>query len=113
MEVYSVYKLLVMLSVDLVCCTIPTKIIPSPVDIEVVSVNLLVQHSVKLYLVYNPPNSGKIYQQKLVSFLSDIMQSYNNIVILGDFNALDIDWSTLRVINIPIQVIISPSKMLP
>ena len=69
----------VMLAVDQ---SIPTKIIPSPVDIEVVSVHFW--WSIRLsnsYFVYNPPNSGKIYQQKLVSFLSDIMQFYNNIVI--------------------------------
>ena len=78
----------VMLAIDQ---SISIKTIPSPEDIEAVVVHLT-QHSVKLCLVYNPPNSDKLYQQKLISFLSKLN---DNIVILGDFNALDIDWLTL------------------
>ena len=48
--------------------------IPSPEDIEMVAVQLT-QHSVKLCLVYNLPDSDKLYQQKLISFLSNFIQS--------------------------------------
>ena len=44
---------------------------------------------------YNPPNSGQ--QEKLQTFLSDIMQSDGDVIILSDFNTPDIDWSTLTV----------------
>ena len=46
-------------------------------------------------LVYNPPNTGLLYQQKLTSFLSDIMQTDEKVILLGDFNTPDIDWHTL------------------
>ena len=76
--------------------SISIKTIPSPEDIKAVVVHLT-QHSVKLCLIYNPPNSDKLYEQKLISFLYLIScnQMTCNIVILGDFNAPDIDWLTL------------------
>ena len=55
-----------MLAVDQ---SIPTKIIPSPESIGIISVQLLTQHPVKICLVYNPPNIERIYQHKLISFL--------------------------------------------
>ena len=60
----------------------PTKLVPSPNDIEVLIIYLLIQHPTKLCIVYNPPNRGMLYQQRLLSYLSDIMQSDGNIVII-------------------------------
>ena len=82
----------VLLAVDL---SIPTKVISSLNDIEAIAVHLLTRNPIKLCVVYNPPNSGLLYQQKLLSFLSDFMQSEGNVLILGDFNTPDINWSTL------------------
>lgn len=82
----------VMLAIDQ---SIPSKIIPSPNDIEVIIVQIMAHNPIKLCLVYNPPNCGFNYQQKLLTFLSDIMQSKGNVVIMGDFNVPDIRWPTL------------------
>ena len=82
----------VLLAVNL---SIPSKIVSCPDDIEAIVIELFPQHPVKLCLVYNPPNTGLLYQQKLISFLSDIMQTDGNVIILGDFNTPDIDWHAL------------------
>ena len=68
--------------------SIPPKVITSPDDIEAITVQLLTCHPIKLCIVYNPPNSDQTYQQKLLSFLSGVMQSDVNviIIIMGDFN---------------------------
>ena len=42
--------------------------------------------------VYVPPDSSV---SSLANFLSDITSSFNNCIILGDFNFPDIDWSVL------------------
>ena len=54
--------------------SVPTKTIPSLEDIEVISVQLLTQHPVKICLVYNSPDSGRIYQHKLISVKCDIIK---------------------------------------
>ena len=82
----------VLLAVNL---SIPSKIVSCLDDIEAIVIELFPQHPVKLCLVYNPPNTGLLYQQKLISFLSDIMQTDGNVIILGDFSTPDIDWHTL------------------
>ena len=68
-----------------------SKTIPNPEDIEVISGQLLTQHPVMIRHVYNPPNSEGIYQHKLISFLRDVIQSNNEVIILGNFNVPDID----------------------
>ena len=82
----------VLLAVNL---SIPSKIVSCPDDIKAIVIELFPQHPVKLCLVYNPPKTGLLYQQKLISFLSDNMQTDGNVIILGDFNTPDIDWHTL------------------
>ena len=75
----------IMLGVD------QSKTIPNPEDIEVISGQLLTPHPVMIRLVYNPPNSEGIYQHKLISFLRHVIQSNNEVIILGNFNVPDID----------------------
>ena len=76
----------VLLAVNL---SISSKIVSCPDDIEAIVIELFTQHPIKLCLVYNPPNTGLLY---LISFLSHIMQTDGNVIILGDFNTPDIDW---------------------
>ena len=81
-----------MLAID---ASIPSKVIPSPDDIEVIVVQINTSNPCTLCLVYNPPNSTATYQQNLLNFLSVTMQTYDNLIILGDFNTADISWSSL------------------
>ena len=75
--------------------SIPSKIIPTPEDIEVLSVQLLFENPINLCLLYNPPGSGTEYQQKLLTYLTSLVQSDLSTVIMGDLNAPDIIWSSL------------------
>ena len=72
-----------MFAIDL---SIPSKIICSPNEIEVIVVQIFTNNPITLCLVYNPPNSTITYQQNLLNFLTTIMQSNDNVFILGDFN---------------------------
>ena len=68
--------------------------IPSPPNSEIVSIkigqgyNLVICSAVFMYL----PESSISYVSSLVHFLSS---SFRKIIIVGDFNFPDIDWSTL------------------
>ena len=48
-----------MLAIDM---SIPSKLLTSPDDIEVVTVEILTSKPCKICLLYNPPNSGTDYQ---------------------------------------------------
>ena len=81
-----------MLAIDI---PISNKILPGPNNIEVIVVQITTRNPLTLHLVHNPPNSFATYQQNFLNFLSNIMQSDNNVVILGDFNMPDICWTSL------------------
>ena len=57
----------VMLEIDM---SIPSKLLTSPDDIEVVTVEILTSKPCKICLLYNPPNSGTDYQEHLLSCAS-------------------------------------------
>ena len=78
----------VMLAIDL---SIPSKIISSPNEIEVIVVQIFTNNPITLCLVYNPPNSTTAYQQNLLNFLTTIMLSNDNVIILGDLTCQILD----------------------
>ena len=75
--------------------SIPSKIVSCSKEIEALTVQLLLKQPINLCLIYNPPNSEFNYRQKLLEYLSEAMQSAEEVILLGDFNAPDINWSTL------------------
>ena len=75
--------------------SIPSKIISCSNEVEALTVQLLLKQPINLCLIYNPPNSESSYHQKLLAYISDIMQSTVEVILLGDFNAPGINWSTL------------------
>ena len=73
-----------------------TSLISSPSDLEVVCIKMDIGSDNLIFCcVYVPPDSSMLYVSSLVNFLSDITSSFNNCIILGDFNFPDIDWSVL------------------
>jgi len=76
--------------------SIPSLLLSSPSDIEVVSVKLSVNnYDFILCTVYVPPHSSESYVFSVIQYLSDIVCSFSNCIIVGDFNFPDVCWSSL------------------
>jgi len=75
--------------------SIPSRILPSPDNIEEVVAEVLSSKPFRICVLYNPPNSKFDYQHCLFSFISDLLQDTRPVVLMGDFNAPNISWFTL------------------
>ena len=73
---------------------IPSRTLSSPASLEVLTVEILLPRSIVLSLVYIPPNSNSDYINRLTDYLSCVMCDHE-LIILGDFNLPDINWSNL------------------
>ena len=71
--------------------------LPSPLDLEVVSVRIGSDHynDFVLCTVYIPPDSPACLISSLVLYLTSLISSFNRCIFVGDFNFPDIDWSSL------------------
>ena len=79
---------------------LPSRQIPSPGNLEVVSVIIsLSDIDVTFCMVYAPPNATATYHFDLSNYLTTITVSPNPVFIVGDFNLPDINWSTLSSIT--------------
>ena len=76
------------LSSNLVSSPVP------PPSIEVLSVNIT-SPPITLCIVYIPPNANSNYHLLLTSYLCSLVSVSKFIIILGDFNMIDINWDTL------------------
>ena len=72
-----------------------SSIIPSPIDLEVVSIKLGMTDFLVICCVYVPPACNDMYVSSLVKYLTGIVSSFQKCVFVGDFNFPDIDWSCL------------------
>ena len=73
--------------------SIPSLLLSSPSDLEIVSI----KHNYDYIscAVYIPPHSSESYVFSVVQYLSDIVCSFSNCIIVGDFNFPDVCWSSL------------------
>ena len=70
--------------------------LPSPIDLEVISVKISRNQSeLVMCNYYVPPNSGESYLNSLLIYFSDLLSCYDNVIFTGDFNLPDINWSSL------------------
>ena len=74
---------------------VPSSSLPSPTDIEVISVEVGINHDLVLCSIYVPPDSPVSLISSLVLYLSSLVSSYNRCIFVGDFNFPDISWSSL------------------
>ena len=65
-----------------------------PDHLEVVSVLVENFSRTVVCVVYGPPNCCSGYSNDIVSYLRSI-SNYDSIIIMGDFNVPDINWSSL------------------
>ena len=70
----------------------------APDNLEIVSVSVLVHHKFIICAIYISPNSKSGYIQDLYLYL-DTLVSSANVILLGDFNAPDINWNTFTSTN--------------
>ena len=74
----------------------PSILIPSPSNLEVVTVSVHIPgYSICLCVVYCPPNSEVFYFDQLIAFLHSLASREAHLLIIGDFNLPDICWSSL------------------
>ena len=65
-------------------------------DLEVIAIKIGQNHNqLILCTVYIPPNPGDVYLNSLLSYLTHLVTTHEKIVITGDFNFPDINWSSL------------------
>ena len=74
---------------------LPYKLFSSPSDIEVITITIGLNSPVTLCTVYNPPNSSTESQKVLLDYLTSLAQTDNLLLIVGDFNIPDVNWSLL------------------
>ena len=75
--------------------TLPSKILPSPSNLELVTVKIYLKCPIILCLIYNPPNSDSTYFFNLLDYLNNLLTLNNKVILLGDFNLPDINWDSL------------------
>ena len=60
--------------------------LPSPTDIEVISVEIGINHDLVFCSIYVPPDPPVSLIPSLVLYLSSLVSSYNSCIFVGDFN---------------------------
>ena len=80
--------------------SLQSSIIPSPDDLDIISVSITHQETIILCTVYIPPNSDSHYLNSLLLYLSNVFISHDHIILVGDFNLPDVDWDTLTGISL-------------
>ena len=68
--------------------------IPSPPDLEVLTIKIKTFRTFYLCVTYISPSANSKYHMDLLAYLDSICAD-NQVIILGDFNCPDICWSTL------------------
>ena len=69
--------------------------IPSPSCLEVLAISLA-GNSVCLSTAYVPPSPDLPCLMTLLDYFSDLSDTHQHVLILGDFNGPDVDWNVLH-----------------
>ena len=74
---------------------LPSCELQSPPNLELITVSIYLNRTITCCMVYVPPNATTEYHAKLVNYLATITSSCSPVLIFGDFNMPDVNWSTL------------------
>ena len=74
---------------------VPTSFVPSPPDLEVITIEVGTKHDFVVCSVYIPPESSACLISSLVLYLNGLVALYKSCIFVGDFNLPDINWSSL------------------
>lgn len=74
--------------------TCSSKVLNSPSDLEVLTIDVGLPVSLTICTAYIPPNCSKNYTDNFIQYF-DALGETNRLVVVGDFNCPDICWSTL------------------
>ena len=64
--------------------------------IEIVAIQVAMEHPIILIIIYVPPNSSHQYYLGLFSYLNET-STKGKVIMIGNFNFPDINWATLTV----------------
>ena len=67
----------------------------SPESLETICVRLNLPNPITVCVVYVPRNSASTYHETLFTYISDLSNNSDKVIIIGDFNFPDIDWDSL------------------
>ena len=71
------------------------QVLSTPPSVEVLTVCVEVTTPTVYCLTYIPPNPPENYWQEFLDYIESLNNISSNIVLLGDFNCSDINWSSL------------------
>ena len=75
---------------------LPSRQVPSPHNLEIVTVSISISTTdITCCMIYTPPNATTEYHRDLVKYLVTVAALFTPILIFGDFNLPDINWTTL------------------
>lgn len=70
--------------------------IQSPIDLEIVTVEVNAPSAITVCAVYIPPNAALNYCQSLITYLHSLsLDNSKKLFVVGDFNFPDINWHTM------------------
>lgn len=75
--------------------SISTSPVPSPPDLEAVSVVCDLNEPITFCVVYVPPNAPDSYHSCLRNYLTHLASISTNVIFMGDFNYPDVSWDRL------------------
>ena len=73
----------------------PSLQLSTPLNLELLLVQIGVTSPIRICLLYNPPNANHDYTNNLLTFLRTLIADSTPLIIMGDFNMPDINWLTL------------------
>lgn len=73
--------------------SIPSKLLSTPIDLDLLTISVTLEETCTVCLLYNPPNSTDAYHKSLLNYLQSL-NPCGKIIIVGDLNLPGANWDT-------------------